>query len=168
MPTRRAATKAALPAGESPAPIVARFDREADLTREEVTSFVQAQVTKSSLPQWHSRWMWERLGGRANLRAVTLRNVCSPEKLSPREVVCGGIWRAPSPLGKGEGRRRCGRNGYVHATGTRGKGHGTQGRWGSQRWEGPVDQQWVVQTAKTPHIKEYQVEERPQERRMGP
>ena len=34
-----AATKAALPAGESPAPIVVRFDRIADLTRKEATNF---------------------------------------------------------------------------------------------------------------------------------
>ena len=127
LPTRRAATKAALHAGESPAPLLVRFERIADQTRKEVTNFGQALVTKPSLLHGTCAVFVGTARRASKPGGRNIMECLQPRNLTPCAKLFAGIWYAPSRLGMGEGRRRRGRNGHVHAMGTRGKGRSTQG-----------------------------------------
>ncbi len=63
------------------------------------SSDVQAPAALSQVGQ-----RWERLGGRANLEAGTLRNVCSSEMPIRYEVVLAGSRGKPTWYTPGEGR----------------------------------------------------------------
>jgi hypothetical protein len=56
----------------------------------------------AALSQFGQRW--ERSGGRANLEAGTLRNVCSSEMPIRYEVVLAGSCGKPTRYTPGEGR----------------------------------------------------------------